>query len=298
MTVEDDEQYAARSLEAGNYPEAARVLRGLAERNSVYALLGLGWMHETGVIGAASNDAARSYYELAAGEGSAYAYFCIGRLLAGSGQDREAHAVLARGAKLGSDECKSELARLEDKAAERRAGQALETENYEEAVRLFTPLAERGSSFGLFSLGWIYEAGVIGDPDWESATTYYRRAADKGFLPAYFELGRLLSRRGKDAQARAAFEAGAERGHIACMAWLGRMMAKGEGGVTDISAGSRWLQTAAAQGQVSAERSLLAIEERDARSVLEKLSIKRKILSLALRGAKEMWKDPLSDKVR
>jgi DNA invertase Pin-like site-specific DNA recombinase len=40
------------------------------------------------------------------------------------------------------------------------------------------------------------------------------------------------------------------------------------------------------------------IDERNARSVLEKLSIKRKIASLAKKGAEGMLKDPHSDKVR
>jgi hypothetical protein len=76
------------------------------------------------------------------------------------------------------------------------------------------------------------------------------------------------------------------------------MMVEGRGGPTDIGVGSAWLESAAAQGHILAQRTLLGIEERNAQSVFEKLSVKRKIASLVKRGAAEILKDPHSDKVR
>ena len=43
------------------------------------------------------------------------------------------------------------------KNSEQLAWQAMEEGNYDEAVRLLTPLAHRNSEFALLSLGWIYE---------------------------------------------------------------------------------------------------------------------------------------------
>ena len=181
---------------------------------------------------------------------------------------------------------------------EQNAHQAVEAGNYEEAVRMLNLLAERNSHYALLSLGWVYETGVSGHVDNAAARHYYERAIAEGSMSAYFELGRLLVSQGEETTARATFEAGADRGDISSMARLGKMMVEGRGGPTDINAGSAWLENASAQGHIHAERTLLAIEERNARSMFEKLSIKGKIASLVKRGAEEMLKDPHSDKVR
>ncbi len=181
---------------------------------------------------------------------------------------------------------------------EQLAAQAIETGDYEEAARLLRPLAERNSEYALLSLGWIYETGATGASDKDAARLYYERAAAEGSASGYFELGRLLLGQGEESQARAAFEAGAERGDIPSMSKLGRMMVEGRGGPTVIDAGSSWLEIAAAQGHIFAQRTLLGIDERNAKSVFKKLSVKRKIASLAIEGAIEMLKDPHSDKMR
>ena len=181
---------------------------------------------------------------------------------------------------------------------EQNVSQSLEDGNYVEAIRMLNLLAEKKSHYALLSLGWIYETGVAGVIDKLSAQRYYENSIAEGGMAAYFELGRLLASQGGEAQARLTFEAGAKLGDIPCMARLGKMMVEGRGGSADIGAGSAWLERAAAQGHIHAQRTLLAIDERNARSVLEKLSIKRKIASLAKRGAEEMLKDPHSDKVR
>src|SRR5688500_3887057 len=114
MTVQDDEQLAARAMEAGAYEEAVRVLLPLAVRNSEYALLTLGWIYETGALGAPDEDAALSYYEHAAAQGGASAYPYLGWLRWGKGEVMQARAAFEAGARLGNDECKSALARLDD----------------------------------------------------------------------------------------------------------------------------------------------------------------------------------------
>jgi TPR repeat protein len=66
----------------------------------------------------------------------------------------------------------------------------------------------------------------------------------------------------------------------------------GRGGPADLDAGIAWLEKAAAKGHIFSQRSLLALEQRDAKSLLKKLSIKVKIIALAIRGAKAMSNDP------
>lgn len=298
MTEQNDEQLAVQAMEEGAYDQAVRLLRPLAERQSEYALLTLGWIYETGVTGAPDKNAARLYYEGAAAQGSAPAYLYLGWLLLKEGQEMEARAAFERGTQLNNDECKSALARLADNADEKLAGKALKEGAYEEAVRLLRPLAERNSEFALLNLGWIYETGAIGAPDKEVARSYYERAASQGSAAAYSDLGRLSLGKGEEGQARAEFETGAKGGDISCISELGRMMVEGRGGSTDHNAGTAWLQKAAAQGHIFAQRTLLAIEERDAKSLRERLSVKKKIVALAIKGAKEMSKDPFSDRIR
>tara|TARA_R110000824_G_scaffold401409_2_gene612038 strand:- start:32 stop:586 length:555 start_codon:yes stop_codon:yes gene_type:complete len=175
---------------------------------------------------------------------------------------------------------------------EQIASKALESGNFENAVQLLTVLTERNSHYAMLSLGWIYETGAVGDIDKAAARLYYERAIAAGSMPAYFELGRLFVSQGDETQARATFEAGAERGDIPCIARLGRMMVEGRGGPANMDAGSAWLERAAAQGHIHAQRTLLAIEERNAQSVFEKLSVKRKIASLVKKRGRRDFKRP------
>jgi TPR repeat protein len=298
MPVEHDEYLAGQAMNAGAYEEAVRLLRPLAERNSEYALLALGWIYETGATGAPDRNAARTYYEGAAAQSSATAYLYLGKLLLRDRREMDARAAFETGAQLNNDECKSELARLADEADEELARKAIEEKAYEEAVRLLRPLAERNSERALIALGWIFERGDTGAPDWKAARSYYERAASQGSTAGCFELGRLLNRQGEEAQARAAFEAGAERGHLPSMSRLGTMMIEGRGGPTDLDVGTSWLERAAADGHIFARRKLLAAEARNAKSIFKKLAVTMKIVALAIKGAKEMSKDPNSDKGR
>jgi TPR repeat protein len=287
MTVQADEYLAGQAIAAGNYEEAVRLLRPLAERNSAYALLTLGWIYETDATGTPDKNAALAFYKDAAAQGSATAYLYLGWFLQSAGEEIEARAAFERGAQLNDDECKSVLVRLANNADEKLAAKALEEEAYEEAVRLLQPLAERNSAYALLCLGSIYERGVTGAPDNEAARSYYERAAAQGRADAYCALGLLLSGQGEDAQARAAFEGGAERGHAESMSRLGWIIVKGRGGPTDLDAGSAWLEKAAAKGHTFARIHLLVIEEGKARSILRKLAIRMKRVPLVIRWIRE-----------
>jgi len=298
MSVQNYEKLAAKAIEDGAYEDAFRLLLSLADHNSEYAVLALGWLYETGAVGTPDENVARSFYERAASSGSAAAHLYLGRLFLKNGQEAEARATFERGARLNNVECRSALARLNDRADEELASKAIERGDYEEAMRLLGPLAEQNSEYALLNLGWIHETGAIGAADQDVAQLYYERAASQGSATAQFNLGRIQLAQGKEAQARAAFEIGAQRGDVPSMAELGRMMVEGSGGTTDGEAGLDWLQKAAAKGHVFAQRELLALEERTAQSIAERLSVKRRIAALATKGAREMLKDPYSDKLR
>lgn len=298
MSLEKDEYLAGQAMQARAYGRAVRLLRPLAERNSEYALLALGWIYETGVNGTIDNDAARSFYELASSQGSATAHLYLGQLLFKNGREMEAVAAFKEGTRLGNEECKSSLLRVSDSANEKSAQRALEEGDFEEAARLLRPLAERNSKWALLTLGVICERGSVGGPDWHAAREYYQRSASAGSVAAYFELGRLLRRQGENLEARVAFQAGAEKGNLPSMSRLGRMMIEGRGGPIELDAGKAWLKKAAEGGQIWAQANLLHIEYENARSLFEKVLVKIKLAKLALRGAREIAKEPLSDKAR
>jgi len=298
MTTQDDERLASQAIEAGDYQKAMSLLQPLVESDSEYALLTLGWICETGAINPPDKKAARSYYERAAALGGSSACLRLGWLLLEEGADYEARRAFERGARLGDEECKSVLARLDDNDQEKSAAEAMKAARYDEAVQLLCPLAERGSEYALLCLGWIYETGAAGTSDEEAARALFERAAAGGSGPACFDLGRLLLRRGEEVQARSAFETGAERGDMASMAQLGKLMVEGRGGPSDVTSGTAWLEKAAEQGHIFAQRTLLDLEARNASSVADKLAIKMKIAALVKRGATEMLRDPHSDRLR
>jgi TPR repeat protein len=298
MAYQENEQLAWQAMEAGRYEVALPLLKALAERNSEYALLSLGWIYETGALGEPDKTAARSFYEHAAQLGNAAAHGRLGSLLLDEGQEERAKATFTHGAKLGDKESKSMLGRFSDRDQEQLAYEAIIAGEYKEALRLLKGLAADSSEYALLSLGWLYESANLGTPDLNLAHSYYERAAKQGSAEAYRRIGQLWLDEGQEEQARAAFQQGSEAGNISCMYWLGKMMQEGSGGEADVDRGTKWLEAAAAQGHIYAKRRLLAIEGEKVGSILRKLLIRARILRLAKDVAREVWKDPDSDKVR
>lgn len=179
---------------------------------------------------------------------------------------------------------------------EQNAYQALEAGNYEDAVRILKPMADRDSSYALLSLGWIYDSGKVGNRNTELAAHYYNRAASLGHSAGSFELGRLRYEEGKLAESRALFADGGKNGNIQCQAWHGLMMAKGEGGEKNLNEASIILKLAASKGQLVAKRALYAIELDTADSMFSRISIYVKILWLSAITIYETLKNPYSDR--
>ncbi len=61
------------------------------------------------------------------------------------------------------------------------------------------------------------------------------------------------------------------------------MMVDGGGAPTEVDAGIAWLEKAAANGHIFAQRKLLVIKERNSKSMFEKLSVRMKIAALAIK---------------
>ncbi|MCH5351272.1 MAG: sel1 repeat family protein, partial [Clostridiales bacterium] len=73
-----------------------------------------------------------------------------------------------------------------------QATAAYESGNYEEAVRLFTEIAEGGDPYAQMNLGICYEQGHGVEQDYAEAAKWYRKAAEQGDADSQFNLGRCL----------------------------------------------------------------------------------------------------------
>jgi len=69
------------------------------------------------------------------------------------------------------------------------AVEALERRDYEAALRLFMPLAERGHPSAQFNVAVMYANGSGVTRDIKQALAWYRKAADRGEARAQFNLG-------------------------------------------------------------------------------------------------------------
>lgn len=106
-----------------------------------------------------------------------------------------------------------------------------DTGDYEQAVKLFTPLAEKGNAEAQYVLGIMYRAGRGVPQDFKKAKKWY-----------------LLS---------------AEQGHPIAPFYLGWIYAKGKGVSKDVVRGYMWLNIAIANTPDADERKKEFIVDRD-----------------------------------
>lgn len=180
--------------------------------------------------------------------------------------------------------------------AESRAAGLVEQKRYDEAQKLLYELAENGSLYASLTLGWLYEADEAGRKNAKAARYFYERAASMGSPSAHWRLGSLLVRENELVSARAAFRAGAEKGHLAAMYRLGNMLCEGEGGPKEREEGISWLERAAKLGHLFSEGQLISIEAEQSTSLIAKLSRVKRRLALMIKYAKEVRLNLYSEK--
>jgi uncharacterized protein len=105
LTDNVQEKLSYEAIEVGDFNKAHRLLEPLAARNSISALLNLGWIYETGKLAPPKISTAISYYERAAREGSSEAYRRIGQLLLDQGHHDQARLAFKHGADAGNISC-------------------------------------------------------------------------------------------------------------------------------------------------------------------------------------------------
>jgi len=121
--------------------------------------------------------------------------------------------------------------------------------------------AGKGDLESLNALGNAYTNGLLGlKQDFAEALTWYRRAAEKGFAPAQFNLGLAYELgRGVPADERQAFKyylMAAEQGFAAAQFNVGNMYSAGRGVGQDFFESNLWFKQAAEKGVVEAQFNL------------------------------------------
>ena len=137
---------------------------------------------------------------------------------------------------------------------------ALESGDYEDAARLFRPLADQGDAFALFVLGFVFASGKGVQQDHKEAAKWYRLSAEKGNTSAQNNLGIAYSSGlgvpQDDAQAVKLIRQASEQGERWAQANLARRYYHGIGVPQNCREAVRWYQLAAEQGNPAAQGQL------------------------------------------
>ena len=129
----------------------------------------------------------------------------------------------------------------------------------EDAVKLWTSLAERGSPQSMQYLGYCFEEGVGAQKNLLCAEKWFRAAADLGVVRARYSLGRLYLDVKQYVKAKQEFECAASKGFVPAVHFLGRIHYFGYGVPVDRIRGKILLEEASNGGCLFA-KALLAYE--------------------------------------
>jgi len=140
--------------------------------------------------------------------------------------------------------------------------QAFSAGNYEQALRLWLPLAEKDNDKAQYNLGILYNKGLGVEKNEKTAFIWYKRASANGNTDAMYNLalmynqGRVIYRSPKDAFKW--WKKAAELGNAEAQFNLGVMYVYGRSVKQNTTEALKWWKASAKQGN------------KDARSVLHK----------------------------
>ncbi|HEY1475024.1 MAG TPA: tetratricopeptide repeat protein [Pseudolabrys sp.] len=123
---------------------------------------------------------------------------------------------------------------------------------FQTALRIFRPLAEKGHAGAQSALGYMYEYAQGVPQDYVASEKWHRRAAEQGDafsqtrLAFIYQFGEGVPR--NETEAAKWFRRAAQQGHVAAQNSIGRMYASGRGVATDYVAAYMWLSLSAARG--------------------------------------------------
>ena len=125
-------------------------------------------------------------------------------------------------------------------------------QDFKEAVRLFSIMAEEGNKYAQANLGLMYADGKGVKKDYEKAVYWFRKAAEQGNAGAIMSLGFSYAKgRGVDKdldEAMRLYRLSAEQGNWMAHRKLGYMYKEGEGVPIDLVYALMWFILAASSG--------------------------------------------------
>ncbi|MFQ2201165.1 tetratricopeptide repeat protein [Aeromonas hydrophila] len=144
------------------------------------------------------------------------------------------------------------------------ANRAWRTGHFDEATRIWSPLAEQGQPRAQALMGWSHEVGQGSEQDISRAITLYRQAAQAGDAFGQYRLGEVYLRgAGVKRDLREAFhwmELAAKNGDVPAMLKVGVLHLMGVSGRVDLPRAKEWLYQAAKQGNQLALTVLQELE--------------------------------------
>ena len=146
-------------------------------------------------------------------------------------------------------------------------------QDFKEAVRLFSIMAEEGNEYAQANLGLMYSDGKGVKQDYEKALYWFKKAAEQGNAGAITSLGFLYAKGHgvhKDLdEARRLYRLSAEQGNWMAHRKLGYMYKEGEGVRIDLVFALMWFILAASSGDKVADS-----EVQDLSNQLDKSQVK------------------------
>lgn len=290
MTDPEIELLANEAIEKENYQLAIRLLTPLAERDSTFAFVSLGWIYACGPSYLIDRFQAQKYYEKAWVNGSEKGFLALGALLQSEGKFAEARIMFEKGKKNGGKEIEVALNQLVCQEAESTAYKCMARKAYREAFVILLPYMSHDSEFILLNLGWLYQTGKGGVTDRDLAASCYRRAIKIGSPHVHYKLGCLELEMGNDVAARDAFAIDALTEYLPAMSSFGQMLIEGKGGPSDVAQGMKILVKAAEQGHVYSRIKLLKREITLTDNIVKKAILRLRywrIIQEAMKGVLE-----------
>jgi TPR repeat protein len=143
-----------------------------------------------------------------------------------------------------------------------RAGiEAWESERYDEAVRNWRPLADRGDPDAQFNLGHAYRLGRGVPRNMTLAEQWYERAARAGHVEAQAMYGLILFQNGRRQEAMPYVQRAAERGDARAQYVYGTALFNGDVVARDWPRAYAFMSRAASQGFPPAQSHLQEMEQ-------------------------------------
>jgi len=139
--------------------------------------------------------------------------------------------------------------------------QAWQGSNYEEAVRQWRPLADRGNLDAQFNLGHAYRLGRGVPQNMNLAEQWYERAARAGHVEAQAMYGLILFQNGRRQEAMPYVESAAERGDMRAQYVYGTALFNGDLVARDWPRAYAFMTRAAAQGLPYAQTQLTEMDQ-------------------------------------